>query len=98
VLQRPKLARYFEGDAMVDFHSTLARISELVTPTQTLTACRDPKDNKFLEVGLASRASIPVTGNNDLRVLHPFQGIDILPAGELARRYADLAAGPKGLG
>ena len=97
VLHRPKIAHYFEGDALMDFLATLARISEFVTPTQAITACRDPKDNKFLEVALVSRASILVTGNKDLLALHPFQGIKTLPAGELAGRYADFSVGPQGL-
>ena len=98
VLHRPKLAHYFAGDALMDFLATLARVSEFVTPAQTITACRDPKDNKFLEVALASRASILLTGDKDLLPLHPFQGIDILPAGELARRHADFSVGPQGSG
>lgn len=95
VLHRPKFARYFEGDALADFLTTLARISEFVVPTHGITACRDPQDNKFLEVAVASHALILVTGDKDLLVLHPFQSIDILPAGELARRHADFSLGPQ---
>lgn len=51
---------------------------ELVIPKQTVTACRDPKDNKFLEAALAGEADSIVTGDNDLLVLHPFEGVDIL--------------------
>jgi putative PIN family toxin of toxin-antitoxin system len=94
VLHRRKIARYFEGDALVDFLTMLARISEFVTPTQRIDACRDPKDNQFLEVAVAAHAVILVTGDQDLLALHPFQEIDIVSAGALARRYADFAAGP----
>ena len=93
VLHRPKIARYFEGDALLDFLATLARIGEFVTPVQSITACRDPKDNKFLEAVVASRAVILVTGDQDLLSLHPFQGIDIRSSGELARRHADFSHG-----
>jgi putative PIN family toxin of toxin-antitoxin system len=48
-------------------------------------ACRDPRDDKFLEVAVHGRADILVTGDADLLALHPFQGVAILsPAGFLA--------------
>jgi predicted nucleic acid-binding protein len=40
--------------------------------------CRDPKDNKFLELALSAGAEMIITGDDDLRVLDPFQGIRIL--------------------
>jgi predicted nucleic acid-binding protein len=48
--------------------------------------CRDPKDDKFLEAALTSQADCLVTGDADLLVLDPFEGIPILrPAEFLAR-------------
>ena len=59
---------------------------ELVLPQITITECRDPKDDKFLEAALAGKADAIVTGDSDLLELHPFQGIPILrPAEFLAR-------------
>lgn len=59
---------------------------ELVIPKQQVTVCRDPKDNKFLEAAQAGEADAIVTGDDDLLVLHPYEGVDILrPAGLLAR-------------
>ena len=59
---------------------------ELVLPQITATACRDPKDNKFLEAAAEGNADAVVTGDSDLLVLHSFQGIPILrPAEFLAR-------------
>jgi predicted nucleic acid-binding protein len=58
----------------------------LVIPNQEVTACHDPKDNKFLEAALAGEADTIVTGDDDLIVLNPFEGVDILrPAEFLAR-------------
>jgi predicted nucleic acid-binding protein len=49
-----------------------------------IRACRDPRDDKFLEVAVNGRADAIVTGDQDLLVLNPFQGIPILsPAGYL---------------
>ncbi|MEO7271642.1 MAG: putative toxin-antitoxin system toxin component, PIN family, partial [Vicinamibacterales bacterium] len=46
---------------------------------QHVRACRDPKDDKFLELAVNGGASVIVTGDADLLSLHPFRGIDILP-------------------
>lgn len=88
VLGRPKIrAKYHIQPQDVTALINLIRLrGELVIPRQTVTACRDPKDNKFLEAALAGEAKIVATGDDDLLVLHPFQGIEILrPAEFLAR-------------
>jgi putative PIN family toxin of toxin-antitoxin system len=51
---------------------------EPVTPQRRITACRDPKDNIVLEVAVDGQADFIVTGDNDLLVLHPFEGIPIV--------------------
>jgi hypothetical protein len=43
-----------------------------------VTVCRDPDDNKLLEIAIAGRADCLVTGDQDLLVLDPFHGIPIL--------------------
>ena len=59
---------------------------ELVTPQKKIYACRDPKDNKFLEAALAGEADCIVSGDADLLVLTPFEDIPILrPAEVLAK-------------
>jgi len=59
---------------------------ELVIPNQKVTACRDPKDNKFLEAALAGGADCIVSGDADLLDIESFEAIPILrPAEFLAR-------------
>jgi hypothetical protein len=55
---------------------------ELVTPKQTVTVCRDAKDNKFLETALAANADAIVSGDDNLLVLNPFEGILFLHPSE----------------
>lgn len=43
-----------------------------------MTDCRDPKDNKFLEVALSCCAIFLVSGDKDLRDLSPYKGIEVL--------------------
>ncbi len=58
---------------------------ERVQPNRTITACRDPKDDKFLDLAVAGRAEVIVTGDDDLRVLDPFEGIPMLQPSEFLR-------------
>jgi putative PIN family toxin of toxin-antitoxin system len=43
-----------------------------------IRACRDPRDDKFLEVAVHGRADVIVTGDTELLALHPFRGFAIL--------------------
>ena len=53
---------------------------------QQVRACRDPKDDTFLELAVNGEADVIVTGDDDRLSLHPFRGIDILsPAVDLER-------------
>jgi predicted nucleic acid-binding protein len=44
--------------------------------------CRDPKDDKFLNLAVVCEASCIITGDKDLLVLNPFQNIPVLTAAE----------------
>jgi hypothetical protein len=48
--------------------------------------CRDPRDDKFLEVAVHGRADVIVTGDRDLLDLNPFRGIEILTPAEYLKR------------
>lgn len=43
-----------------------------------ITACRDPKDDKFLELAVNESADLVISGDADLPVLNPFQGVPII--------------------
>lgn len=80
VLHRPRLRlKYQLSDRILQ--ATLRLIvarSEFVYPDVRITACRDPKDDKFLEVAVAGKADVIVSGDNDLLVLAPYDSIPIL--------------------
>ena len=64
----------------------LLKETELVHVTTTITVCRDPKDNKFLELAVDGNASCLVTGDADLLVLNPFLDLPILTPQEFRSR------------
>jgi len=88
VLARPKLARYATAEERGRFVSALVRRAELVEVRTSVVACRDPRDDKFLSLALAGSASVIVTGDEDLLVLHPFRGVPILPPADFLAAVA----------
>lgn len=77
-LLRPKFDKHISSEekllALKEFRE-LPIFSEI---SETITECRDPKDNKFLELAVAANASCIITGDKDLLVMHPFREIPIL--------------------
>ena len=92
VLARPRLReKYGIADDVVETMLRLMLLrGEEVRPQVPLSVCRDPKDDKFLEVALEGQADVLVTGDEDLLVLDPFGGVSIVsPGGFLARLGPD---------
>ena len=86
VMRRAKFDRYFERHIRDGLAAEYASCCDRVEILFPIRACRDPKDDKFLEVAVHGRADLIVTGDGDLLDLHPFRGIAILtPAAYLER-------------
>jgi len=85
VLSRSKFDRYVSRERRL-FLAQLASVAEVVPIIQLARECRDPKDDKFLEVALNGRADVIITGDEDLLELHPWRDVTILsPAAYLKR-------------
>ena len=78
VLARPRFDRYVSLDDRKSFLRRLGQIAESVSITQLVRECRDPKDDKFLEVALNGRADVIITGDADLLEMHPWREIAIM--------------------
>ena len=78
VLRRPKLNKYIHEEERIQFLMMLLRESRIVRVNRTVEDCRDPKDNKYLELALEAGATCIVSGDKDLLVLHPYYGIKIV--------------------
>jgi uncharacterized protein len=84
-LAKPKFDRYRTHDQMRDYLDWLGEVSEWVVPSFKLEDCRDPDDNRFLEVLMAGEGDVLLTGDSDLLDLHPYHGRPIVsPASFLA--------------
>ena len=87
VLSRAKFDPYLSREKRLHFLSEMRELSEFVTIDRTFSLCRDPRDNKFLDLAVCGNANYLVTGDEDLLTLHPFEGVSILsPVSFLAQR------------
>jgi putative PIN family toxin of toxin-antitoxin system len=78
VLNRPKFARAIPRRRREHFLSILREAAVWFEPAVDVIDCRDPKDDKYLELALAAGANIIVSGDDDLLVLDPWRGVRIL--------------------
>ena len=85
VLSRPKFDPYVARSDRQEFLRLLAGVSRIVPIVRQVRACRDPKDDKFLDVALAGKASALITGDQDLLDLNPFHGVPIVRPAEFLR-------------
>ena len=77
VLRRPHIA----PATIPSLREGLARMlaaAELVTSTERIAACRDPADDKFLELAVNGHAALIVSRDRDLLALNPFRQIPIV--------------------
>lgn len=85
VLNRPRFAQAVSKARRTHILDTLRRQAAWFEPSEPVSDCRDAKDDKYLELALASGAEVIVSGDKDLLVLHPWRGVRILrPAEYLA--------------
>lgn len=78
VLARPRFNRYSSLEERETFLDNLIHQTEWVQITERVRACRDPKDDKILELAVNGRANYIVTGDDDLLVMNPFRRVAIV--------------------
>jgi putative PIN family toxin of toxin-antitoxin system len=87
VLRRPHFNRYVSEQQRLEFLYALVEQADIVPIMDRIAACRDPKDNKFLELAVPGRASHIISGDADLLCLHPFQGIAIVRPADFLMQF-----------
>jgi putative PIN family toxin of toxin-antitoxin system len=78
VLLRRKFDAYASLGDRTRFLQLMATTVELVSIVTVIRACRDPRDDKFLEVAVNGEADLIVTGDKDLLALNPFHKVAII--------------------
>lgn len=86
VLAQAKFDRYASLEQRIQFIRLIANTAEFVPIIHPVRECRDPKDDKFLEVALNGRADVIITGDADLLAMNPWREIAILSPADYLRR------------
>ena len=87
VVGRPKFDRYRAITERAEFVKRYSDIVELISVAETVNDCRDVKDNKFLALALAAGATAIISSDDDLLVLHPYRGIEVVEMVGFAERH-----------
>jgi putative PIN family toxin of toxin-antitoxin system len=77
VVARPRLSALIDPEAQAWLRRLMVT-AELVVISERIAACRDPTDDKFLELAVNGRADLIVSGDSDLLALNPFREIPIV--------------------
>lgn len=85
VLGREKFNRFVTSEERDEFLETFVEMATLVEVIERVQECRDPKDDKILELALNGHAEYIISGDKDLLVLHPFRDVKIVTVEEFLR-------------
>ncbi len=86
VLNRPCFG-FIASDLKKEFLITLSEMAEIINPSTKISASRDPKDDKFIEVAIAAGAKYIVSGDKDLLTLKSYGTVTIITAAEFVKRF-----------
>jgi len=80
VINREKFSKYIPDEFREELIDRFAARSELVEINHTVERdlCRDPKDNKFLELAVSGNAKYIISGDKDLLDIKQYKEIEIL--------------------
>ena len=84
VLQRPRFAPKI-APVFLEGVCRILAAAELVAITERLTLCRDPADNKFLELAVNGGADLIISGDGDLLVMGTVRDIPIVTPAAFVR-------------
>lgn len=87
VFIRAKFDKYISFEKRMMIINEFSELAVFHNIGEEIEVCRDPKDNKFLELAVSAKASCIITGDKDLLELHPFRGIPILNAADFLNNF-----------
>ena len=78
VLGRKKFNKYVTNEEREEFLEALIERAILIEIVENVQECRDPKDDKVLELALNGEAQYIITGERDLLILNPFRNVRVI--------------------
>ncbi|MBI5729733.1 MAG: putative toxin-antitoxin system toxin component, PIN family [Ignavibacteriales bacterium] len=86
VLTRPKISGRIQRQHIKEFLILFLKTVELVEIKETVNDCREEKDNFILETALSGNVNYIITTDDDLLVMNPYKGIEILTVTEFQNK------------
>ena len=87
VITRPKFDRYILLEIRKLFLEEYELRGLKVNITKQINVCRDPDDDKYLDLALSGNADCIITNDPDLLILNPFENILIITPKEFLDRF-----------
>ena len=81
VLNKPRFSRYLTTRAK-DWFTMIRTEADFIVITDHVIACRDPKDDKFLELAVDGKADIIISGDKDLLSMTSYRNTRIITPAE----------------
>jgi putative PIN family toxin of toxin-antitoxin system len=78
VLGRSKFSKYIDHDDIDGLSIRIKTVWLFVEILNQVQLCREPKDDKFIDLALNGEASHLITGDSDLLVLNPIQNTSVI--------------------
>jgi uncharacterized protein len=69
-IYKPKFDKYVSDERREELLNLIKHKSQFFEPTSKVNYCRDPDDNKFLDLLIDSNAKFLITGDKDLLTLN----------------------------
>ena len=90
-----KFDRYLDRDSRLEFVALIRRsVFLFAVDDQSLKSvdprCRDSGDDKFLALALVAEVQFLVSSDEDLLILHPWHGVEIMTPGSFLSLYSTL--------
>lgn len=82
VLMKDKFDKYISREDRVTFLQKFISIARHVEIIRKVSVCRDPQDDKYLELAINGNAEFIITGDEDLLVLDKYKNTKILKPSE----------------
>ena len=78
VLGRSKFSKYIDHEDIDGLSIRIKTVWLFIEILHQVQLCRDPKDDKFIDLALNGEASHLITGDNDLLVLNPIKNTSVI--------------------
>lgn len=87
VFLREKFGQYVSINDRKNLIQIFKQDAYEIYPMVKIQACRDPNDDKYLELAYTANATRMITGDKDLLLLHPFKGIPIVTPADFLKLF-----------